>query len=123
MIVITCPDFYESVKRIMARTYRHPARAPFTVRARPDRGWEDCDLPNGEPGWCVYLQDCDKLGLPSNYLTVEAINEIRAWLADTLGMSKHDIDDNVYAWGVTFEHEDQAFLCFLNYKAGSHVES
>ena len=100
---------------------RHAIWGPFEVRVTQasldmKRGWEDCPLPTGEEGWCVYLEDRNRHGTANRYLSDEAVVEIRTWLADTLGLDKETIDDSVYAWGVTFEHRDQALLCYLNYR-------
>lgn len=100
---------------------RHAIWGPFEVRvtqARLDmhRGWEDCPLPNGEEGWCVYLEDRNKHGTANRDLSDEAIVEIRQWLAEALGMNNETIDDSVYLWGVTFEHQSDALLCFMRFR-------
>ncbi len=100
---------------------RHAIWGPFEVRVTQSsldmkQGWEDCPLPNGEEGWCVYLEDRDKNGSATRWLPNEAIAEIREWLLANLDVDNEWLDENVYAWGVTFEHQAYAFLCFMRYR-------
>ena len=91
-------------------------RAPYRVMVRSDTHVQDCPLATGDEGWLVYLCDCDRFGLEYSDLSPEGIAEVKAWMRDTLGLDNETIDDSVYLWGVTFEHEDQALLCFLAFK-------
>jgi hypothetical protein len=77
---------------------------------------QDCPLPNGDEGWIVYLADKDGWGLEYSSLHHEGIQEIRTWMADVLGLDNATIDDNVYGYGITFEHEDHALLCYLRFQ-------
>lgn len=100
---------------------RHPYYAPYEVRVTKkrlemDRGWEDCPLPNGTNGWCVYLEDRDNAGQGVTWLSIEALDEIRAWLTATFDMNNEVIEDNLYLWGVTFEHESDALLCYMRFR-------
>jgi hypothetical protein len=102
-------------------TPRHKTYAPFEVRVSQShlnmhRGWEDCPLANGKDGWCVYLEDRDKDGRATTWLSTEALDEISQWLAETLDMNNAEIDDNLYLWGVTFEHQSDALLCFMRFR-------
>ncbi len=95
---------------------REPGRYPYKVKVDASScGWESCCLPNGREGWCVYLKDYNKFNEAFPQLTVNAFFEIRAWMSEALGLSEDFMDDNIYGWGVTFEHKEHAFLCYMHF--------
>lgn len=51
----------------------------------------------------------------SGRLSEESLTEIRSYL-DGVGLTKVDIDDAVFAWGLVLSDKSVALLCYLNYR-------